>query len=144
MEQENKFELIVSIVNRGHSDNVVAGAREAGARGGTIFYGRGTGNSEKDSIMGVSIEPEKEIVLTLTKKEDSFNNKMFWYMVIATVPGAVLGFLLDDVVKNVFREKIWLISEPNSKQDAIQKWFGLFFIRVKSSSVTTWSVAPIL
>ena len=70
MEQENKFELIVSIVNRGHSDNVVAGARDAGARGGTIFYGRGTGNSEKDSIMGVSIEPEKEIVLTLTKKED--------------------------------------------------------------------------
>ena len=70
MEQENKFELIVSIVNRGHSDNVVAGAREAGARGGTIFYGRGTGNSEKDSIMGVSIEPEKEIVLTLTKVED--------------------------------------------------------------------------
>jgi len=70
MEQENKFELIVSIVNRGHSDDVVSGAREAGARGGTIFYGRGTGNSERDSIMGVSIEPEKEIILTLTEKED--------------------------------------------------------------------------
>ncbi|MBQ3048211.1 MAG: P-II family nitrogen regulator [Clostridia bacterium] len=67
---ENNFELIVSIVNRGHSDNVVDGARDAGARGGTIFYGRGTSNNEKDSIMGISIEPEKEIILTLTEKAD--------------------------------------------------------------------------
>ena len=78
MEQENKqevnknpeFELIVSIVNRGHSDDVVTGARNAGANGGTIIYGRGTSNHERDSIMGISIEPEKEIVMTLTKRED--------------------------------------------------------------------------
>ena len=46
----------------------------------------------------------------ITKGKDSFDNKMFWYMVIATVPGALLGFLLDDVVENVFRTKIWLIA----------------------------------
>ena len=46
----------------------------------------------------------------ITKGKDSFYNKMFWYMVIATVPGALLGFLLDDVVENVFRTKIWLIA----------------------------------
>lgn len=49
-------------------------------------------------------------VRKITKKEDSFNNKMFWYMVIATVPGALLGFLLDDIVENVFRTQIWLIA----------------------------------
>jgi len=46
----------------------------------------------------------------ITKKKDSFNNKMFWYLVAATVPGAVIGFLLDDIVENVFRENIVLIS----------------------------------
>ena len=46
----------------------------------------------------------------ITKKKDSFDNKMFWYLVIATVPGALIGFVLDDVVENVFRQKIWLIS----------------------------------
>ena len=35
---------------------------------------------------------------------------MFWYLVIATIPGALLGFLLNDVVENVFRQKIWLIA----------------------------------
>lgn len=49
-------------------------------------------------------------VKKITKKEDSFNNKMFWYMVLATVPGALLGFLLDDIVENVFRKQIWLIA----------------------------------
>ena len=46
----------------------------------------------------------------ITKGKDSFDNKMFWYLVVATVPGALLGFLLDDVVENVFRQKIWLIA----------------------------------
>ena len=69
MENENKFELIVSICDRGHSDAIVAGAREAGAKGGTIIYGRGTSVHERDSIMGVSIEPEKEVIMTLTAKD---------------------------------------------------------------------------
>lgn len=46
----------------------------------------------------------------ITKKKDSFDNRMFWYLVAATVPGAVIGFLLDDIVENIFRESIVLIS----------------------------------
>ena len=46
----------------------------------------------------------------VTKGKDSFDNKMFWYLVVATIPGALLGLLLDDVVENVFRTKIWLIA----------------------------------
>lgn len=44
------------------------------------------------------------------KREDSFNNRMFWYLVIATIPGTLIGFLLDDIVENVFRKQIWLIA----------------------------------
>jgi len=77
MGNENKFELVISIVNRGYSDVVVGAANEAGARGGTIIYGRGTGIHERESIMGVSIQPEKEIIMTLTasdKKADIMKN----------------------------------------------------------------------
>lgn len=49
-------------------------------------------------------------VKRVTKGKESFENKMFWYLVAATVPGALLGFLLEDVVENVFRTKIWLMA----------------------------------
>ena len=42
----------------------------------------------------------------LVKKEDSFEGKMFWYIVIATIPGGAIGFLLDyfaeDILTNQF------------------------------------------
>ena len=46
----------------------------------------------------------------VTKKKNSFENRMFWYLVIATVPGALLGFLLDDIIESFFRTNIILIS----------------------------------
>lgn len=46
----------------------------------------------------------------VTKGKESFENKMFWYLFVATIPGALLGVLLDDVIENIFRQKIWLIS----------------------------------
>ena len=49
-------------------------------------------------------------VRKVTKGKQSFENRMFWYLVAATVPGALLGFLLEDVVENVFRTKIWLMA----------------------------------
>lgn len=70
---ENNYDLVISIVNRGHSDPVVEASREAGANGGTIIYGRGTGKDEVNTFMGVSIQPEKEIIMTLTKSENKNN-----------------------------------------------------------------------
>lgn len=68
---KTNYEMIVSIVNRGYSDYVVNASREAGATGGTIVFARGTNhNGEKDSFMGVSIEPEKDIVLIIVSSED--------------------------------------------------------------------------
>lgn len=44
-----------------------------------------------------------------TKKKSS-NGKMFWNLVVATIPAAVIGLLLDDVIENVVRGKLWLIA----------------------------------
>ena len=63
------FELIICIINRGFSDMVMTAARGAGARGGTILHAKGTGTHEAEKFFGITIQPEKEVVLILVPKE---------------------------------------------------------------------------
>lgn len=69
MEQESQFSLVVTIVKKGWGDKVVNASRKAGAKGGTIIYGRGTGVHENKSLLGLLIGPEKEIVLTIVEAD---------------------------------------------------------------------------
>ena len=43
-------------------------------------------------------------------KKKSTNGRMFWYLIIATVPAALTGLLLDDIIENIIRNKIWIIA----------------------------------
>ena len=65
---DREFDLIVAIVNRGFSDLVMDAARAAGASGGTILHGRGTGVHEAEQFFGIAIQPEKEIVLIVVQR----------------------------------------------------------------------------
>lgn len=69
MHEEIKYDLIVTIVNKGNSDIVVDASKSAGAEGGTMLFGRGTGIHEKAKLFGITIEPEKDIILTLIKQD---------------------------------------------------------------------------
>lgn len=64
-----KYDLIITIVNRGFADEVMSAAKKAGAFGGTIINARGTGSNELKEFFGAIIQPEKELVLILTQKE---------------------------------------------------------------------------
>ena len=66
-----EFNLVLTIVNRGFADVAVDAAREAGARGGTVFYARGTGVHEIEKFFAISIQPEKEVILILVRKEQT-------------------------------------------------------------------------
>lgn len=68
MKKEQDYELIMSIVNTGFTDLVMSAAKKAGARGGTIFHGRGTGNKDISQFFGITITPEKEVVLIIVEK----------------------------------------------------------------------------
>ena len=61
--------LIVSIVRKGWGSRVLEASVQAGARGGTVLFGRGAGIHEHEKIFGMAIEPEKEIVLTMVYPE---------------------------------------------------------------------------
>lgn len=65
MSFQHEHDLIFTIVERGFAEDVVEASRAAGASGGTIITGRGTGVHETGTFFGIKIEPEKEIVLTL-------------------------------------------------------------------------------
>lgn len=68
-DETRKYDLIVTIVNKGEAETVIDASRSAGADGGTIISGRGTGVHETAKILNILIEPEKEIVLTLVPRK---------------------------------------------------------------------------
>ena len=51
-----KFELIVTIVNKNTSKTILQASKQAGAEGGTVVYGRGTGIRETQTLLGIPIE----------------------------------------------------------------------------------------
>jgi nitrogen regulatory protein P-II 1 len=61
--------LIVTIVRKGWGSTVLEASVAAGSRGATVLFGRGAGVNETERIFGMAIEPEKEIVLTVTPTE---------------------------------------------------------------------------
>ncbi len=66
---EQKYELIVCILNKGSTDLAINAAKSKGATGGTVFQARGTGNKEVGKFYGIDIVPEKEVLLIVVKKE---------------------------------------------------------------------------
>lgn len=68
---EVKFEneLIIAVTNRGYTDNVMAVAREAGARGGTVIHARGTGDEASEQFFGTTVGAEREMIFIVVTKD---------------------------------------------------------------------------
>lgn len=66
---ESGYELVSVIVNAGSADDVMAAARKAGATGGTIMNARGTGTAEDVKFFGITLVPEKEILMIVSRKD---------------------------------------------------------------------------
>lgn len=67
MENEKKFELILTIVTRGNADIVMDAAKSAGATGGTLLHARRVGFEDVENIFGFTIQPEKDVLAILTE-----------------------------------------------------------------------------
>lgn len=73
----NNYEVVFCVVNSGFSESVMASARAAGARGGTVLTATGTANPKAEKFFGVTIFPNKEIVMILVDsgiKEEVLHN----------------------------------------------------------------------
>jgi hypothetical protein len=60
--EEHSYKLIITIVSKGKAEKVLDVSHKAGAVGGTILFGHG---AAVRLLLGISVEPEKDIVLTL-------------------------------------------------------------------------------
>jgi len=67
MQQDSPYNLIIVVLNRGYSEDVMDVARAAGATGGTVLHARSYGMDKIEKFFGVTITPEKEILLILAQ-----------------------------------------------------------------------------
>lgn len=68
-DMKSGFKLITVIVNHGYADDVMAAARKAGAKGGTILTARGTGTEADVKFFSICLVPEKEMLMIIAETE---------------------------------------------------------------------------
>ena len=62
-------ELIVIIANNGSADEIMEVAKSKGAAGGTILHGRGSASKDAEHFLGITIQPEKDLILIIVEQE---------------------------------------------------------------------------
>lgn len=67
--ERKDYSLVVAIVNPGCSEEVIRISEESGAGGGTVFFGRGASIRTKATLLGIPIEPQKEVVYVVSPRE---------------------------------------------------------------------------
>lgn len=63
-------DLIITIANQGYAADIMHAANAAGATGGTVLHARGIGLKEAEKFFGITIQPEKELILILARREE--------------------------------------------------------------------------
>lgn len=62
--------LIVTIVQKNYARKVLKATKEAGAEGGTVILGVGTGTNKLNNFFGMTVDPDKEIIFTLANENN--------------------------------------------------------------------------
>lgn len=94
--EDTMHQAIFTIVDRGNAENVIEAANQGGARGGTIIKARGSGIHETHTLFSMTIEPEKEMVMIISKNSqtDSIVSSIREHLHIDE-PGKGIIFILD-------------------------------------------------
>lgn len=64
------YQAIITIMDRGVCGQAVEAVTETGSHSGTLLKGRGSGLHEKQRILNIALEPEKDILLLISKEEN--------------------------------------------------------------------------
>ncbi|MDR1892235.1 MAG: P-II family nitrogen regulator [Oscillospiraceae bacterium] len=65
--EQTMYNIIYTVVEKGMAEEVMAAARGAGARGGTIINARGHGIHNNETLFLMPVEPEREIIMILAE-----------------------------------------------------------------------------
>ena len=101
MDTKFTHEVILCIVNIGYSESVMDAARKQGACGGTVLNARGTANPVAEKFFGISVEPEKELVMIVvpSKIKDAVLHALYEEVGLDTAgQGIAFSLPVDSVV----------------------------------------------
>lgn len=62
--------LIISICNSGNAESIMMTAKQVGAKGGTIINARGSAKKDAEQFLGITIQPEKELLIIITNEDE--------------------------------------------------------------------------
>ena len=68
-EKDFMHELVIAVVNRNYTDEMLDAARTAGATGATVFHTKSINNSKAEQQIGTNIDTETDSVFFLTSYE---------------------------------------------------------------------------
>lgn len=63
-------DLILAVINRGYSEELMEAAREAGATGGTVLNAHRVSTDQPLKFWGVSLQEERELVAIVSRREN--------------------------------------------------------------------------
>ncbi len=72
-DNRSMYQVIFTVVNRGMAEEVIEASKGAGSKGGTIINARGSGINDTQRLFHIDIEPEKEMVMILSKSDITNN-----------------------------------------------------------------------
>ena len=96
----NNHEVIFVIVNAGYAEEAMDVARAEGVRGGTILNARGVAREKEAAFFGITIQPEKEILMMVVEKDirDNVLNAIYKEMGMAkAAQGIAFSLPVSDV-----------------------------------------------
>ena len=96
----NNHEVIFVIVNAGLAEEAMDVARAEGVRGGTILNARGVAREQEAAFFGITIQPEKEILMMVVEKDikDRVLNALYSQMGMAKqAKGIAFSLPVSDV-----------------------------------------------
>lgn len=68
-QKDTKYELLISISNRGYIDIIMDAARSAGAGGGTVIHALSTKTAPDEKFYGISVGNEKDLIMMVVSRE---------------------------------------------------------------------------
>ena len=93
--------VILFVCNHGYAYEAMAEARKAGARGGTIIHGRSSISQEKQKFFGITIHPEKDILMIVcleTQKQTLMKAITSKYGVSTDARGLCFAMKVEDSI----------------------------------------------
>lgn len=103
----NSAEMILCIVNQGYEEKVIEAVNTVGITGGTFFGAHGLSRLDAEKFFGISIHPEKQIVIMVvpsSKKSDILSVLYDNVGISQEAQGIALSIPVDDMTENLKKQ----------------------------------------